>query len=194
MTIQHSIITDPNIHEPKGVATATSGKAYISDGAGSGTWQKVQLAMGACMKASSAAATTLVTTAYQVINNAILGGTITWAVNTNEGMTTSITDGYIQVPSTGIYHIGYVMSLVPSTATSIFRITLGVDSGAGIVSKETLVMSEIRTSSTADTYQMTLNCLPTLTADDKVYIMLLETSTGKEITIVSSNFVITKVT
>jgi len=39
MTIQHNIITDPDIHEPKGVASATSGKVYISNGSGSGTWE-----------------------------------------------------------------------------------------------------------------------------------------------------------
>jgi len=38
MTIQHNIITDPDIHEPKGVAAATSGKVYISNGSGSGAW------------------------------------------------------------------------------------------------------------------------------------------------------------
>lgn len=39
MTIQHNIITDPDIHEPKGVASATSGKVYISNGSGSGVWE-----------------------------------------------------------------------------------------------------------------------------------------------------------
>ena len=38
MTIQHNIITDPNIHEPKGAATAASGKVYKADGLGSGSW------------------------------------------------------------------------------------------------------------------------------------------------------------
>ena len=39
MTIQHNTITDPDIHEPKGVAYATSGKVYISNGSGSGAWE-----------------------------------------------------------------------------------------------------------------------------------------------------------
>lgn len=38
MAIQHNTITDPNIHEPKGVSTATDGQVYKADGAGSGTW------------------------------------------------------------------------------------------------------------------------------------------------------------
>jgi hypothetical protein len=40
-TVQHSAITDPNIHEPKGVAAATINKVYVSNGTGSGTWQKL---------------------------------------------------------------------------------------------------------------------------------------------------------
>ena len=38
MTIQHSAIADPNIHEPKGAATASSGKVYVANGTGSGSW------------------------------------------------------------------------------------------------------------------------------------------------------------
>lgn len=41
MATEHSTITDPDIHEPKGVAAATAGQAYIADGAASGTWTDV---------------------------------------------------------------------------------------------------------------------------------------------------------
>lgn len=41
MAIQHRDITDPNIHEPKGVATANQGTAYMADGLGSGIWRKL---------------------------------------------------------------------------------------------------------------------------------------------------------
>lgn len=38
MAVQHSTITDPDIHEPKGVASASQGQVYAADGAGSGDW------------------------------------------------------------------------------------------------------------------------------------------------------------
>ena len=38
MTIEHSVITDPNIHEPKDITTALTGQVYAADGAGSGSW------------------------------------------------------------------------------------------------------------------------------------------------------------
>lgn len=41
MTIQHNAISDPNIHEPKGIAASASNQAYIANGAGSGTWKKI---------------------------------------------------------------------------------------------------------------------------------------------------------
>lgn len=37
--VQHSALTDPNIHEPKGIAAATINKVYVSDGAGGGAWK-----------------------------------------------------------------------------------------------------------------------------------------------------------
>ena len=38
MSVQHDAITDPNIHEPKGAATASANTVYVADGAGSGAW------------------------------------------------------------------------------------------------------------------------------------------------------------
>lgn len=38
MTIQHAIVTDPNIHEPKGASTALVDTVYVADGLGSGNW------------------------------------------------------------------------------------------------------------------------------------------------------------
>jgi hypothetical protein len=36
--IQHAVLTDPQLHEPKGVSTAASGKVYRANGSGSGVW------------------------------------------------------------------------------------------------------------------------------------------------------------
>ena len=38
MTVEHVTITDPNLHEPKGVAAASADEVYVADGAGSGAW------------------------------------------------------------------------------------------------------------------------------------------------------------
>ena len=36
--VEHDAITDPKIHEPKGVAAAGAGEVYTADGAASGSW------------------------------------------------------------------------------------------------------------------------------------------------------------
>lgn len=41
MTISHKNIDDPEIHEPKGISTATTKSVYIADGAGSGSWEVI---------------------------------------------------------------------------------------------------------------------------------------------------------
>ena len=41
MPVEHVNITDPEIHEPKGVATASAADIYVADGAGSGTWRTI---------------------------------------------------------------------------------------------------------------------------------------------------------
>lgn len=39
--VQHSNLTDPNLHEPKGISTATADQVYISNGSASGNWRDV---------------------------------------------------------------------------------------------------------------------------------------------------------
>ena len=60
-TLQHADIPDGERHEPKGVASATSGQVYVADGAASGAWTtqaKVVLYEPSLSPASVAANTT----------------------------------------------------------------------------------------------------------------------------------------
>lgn len=41
--IQHSTITDPHIHEPKGASTAGNGTVYVATGTGTGSWSVLGL-------------------------------------------------------------------------------------------------------------------------------------------------------
>ena len=56
---EHSIITDPNIHEPKGVASASSGEVYVADGLGSGAWSSVFNLPHACIRTEESDAETI---------------------------------------------------------------------------------------------------------------------------------------
>lgn len=44
--VNHSTLTDPYLHEPKGVASAASGEVYIADGSASGAWTQLQRHVG----------------------------------------------------------------------------------------------------------------------------------------------------
>lgn len=43
MAIEHKDIPDAQLHEPKGAVSASSGEVYVSDGAGSGSWDFAQI-------------------------------------------------------------------------------------------------------------------------------------------------------
>lgn len=45
MTIQHKLIPEAQLHEPKGISTAAANKVYKSNGAASGSWEKISSAM-----------------------------------------------------------------------------------------------------------------------------------------------------
>jgi len=78
MTIQHNVITDPDIHEPKGVAAASSGQVYVANGSGSGTWKDKDKGLGAWTGFDSA------TPAYQhttTTSDTVLNNTITTGAN-----------------------------------------------------------------------------------------------------------------
>jgi len=44
--VNHSTLTDPFLHEPKGVAAASSGDVYVANGSGSGAWTAKQTLVG----------------------------------------------------------------------------------------------------------------------------------------------------
>ena len=86
---EHSAITDPNIHEPKGVATATSGTVYVANGAGSGSWSGVNSLLPSQTGHSGKTLTTNGSTRSWTSDNRVLargsvnvtGGTVSNGVN-----------------------------------------------------------------------------------------------------------------
>lgn len=104
MTIQHKLITDPDIHEPKGVAAAAANKVYVSDGAGSGDWAfqpsglygEIYIDAGVTAQALAAAS------AYAKLNP-----TGEWTQGTLKGLTTDAANGELVLAQTGIYVINF---------------------------------------------------------------------------------------
>lgn len=49
--VNHSSLTDPYIHEPKGAASAAAGRVYVANGSGSGTWTAKETLVGETLTA-----------------------------------------------------------------------------------------------------------------------------------------------
>lgn len=72
---EHNIITDPDIHEPKGITTASDGSAYIANGTGSGTWIRVPGANAIVVKQASDLSGVLDSTKTYIIDGTVSMGT-----------------------------------------------------------------------------------------------------------------------
>jgi hypothetical protein len=78
---EHSAITDPYLHEPKGVASTQQGKFYVADGAGSGTWKYLPTGWGSYT--DNAGVQSFGTTAAKLLVNklgASLETNLPWAI------------------------------------------------------------------------------------------------------------------
>jgi hypothetical protein len=77
--IAHSALTDPQLHEPKGISTALTGTVYRANGAGSGTWVPTQYVLSGVLADVSTASTLYFPTPFQgtvVRVTVTLGGSI----------------------------------------------------------------------------------------------------------------------
>lgn len=77
MSTQHSTLTGSDLHEPKGVATATANQLYVSNGSGSGVWTSIEVPLTTIIRDVSTAETVYVPTPY--------AGTITKVITVLEG-------------------------------------------------------------------------------------------------------------
>jgi hypothetical protein len=125
MTIQHSLITDPNIHEPKGISSATANRVYVSNGLGSGSWQfqPAGLYGEIYIDAGVAAQTLSAASAYAKLNP-----TGEWTAGQVKGLTTDATNGEIVLTQTGVYLVTFWVVLdtpaISATAKYNFRFAL----------------------------------------------------------------------
>jgi len=152
MTIQHNIITDPDIHEPKGVASATSGKVYISNGSGSGAWEYPPGKAHAeiYISGGTTAHTLAGSSAYTILNPSG-----EWTASGNEDiLTVTPASGLITLNQAGHYYISFWINFTTASIASgssyHFKYALdgSVSSREVAVSKPTNGVDKIVISST----------------------------------------------
>jgi len=152
MTIQHNVITDPDIHEPKGAASAVSGKVYISNGSGSGTWEYPPGKPHAEIYISGG------TTAHTLAGASaftILNPSGEWTASGNEDiLTVTPASGIITLNQAGHYYISFWINFTTASIASgssyHFKYALdgSVSSREVAVSKPTNGVDKIVISST----------------------------------------------
>lgn len=119
--IQHKDIPDAQLHEPKGIASATVGQTYVADGAGGGVW-KLEQAYGEMqvLQNSTALAVTAATDSTLYTTSDYIKITGIWSAGVVDGITYA--NDQLTVPVTGVYHLaGWA-----NTTSSASNVLVGV--------------------------------------------------------------------
>jgi len=81
MTVQHQNLTaDADLHEPKGAVSATSGQVYVSDGAGSGSFDDLTLPYDLGMAFSGVPGNSEIMLRLAIVREVTLGANFSGAV------------------------------------------------------------------------------------------------------------------
>lgn len=130
MTIQHNVITDPDLHEPKGVASATSGKVYIANGSGSGAWTYPPGKAHADMYISAGATnhTLAGASAYSLLNPST-----EWTQGDVSILTTTPSSGIITLNQAGTYYVDFWINFTTAAIASgsIYNFKYALDGSVG---------------------------------------------------------------
>jgi len=137
--IQHSAITDPNIHEPKGITTALNGQMYVADGGGSGDWKFTSgHAYGELFISNNSTAQALPAAS----GTAILNPAGAWQANGFQNVTLTPASGTITLPQAGEYQLNFwavfeTASISSGAAYNFFYAVNGTPSTRRVYAKKT---------------------------------------------------------
>jgi hypothetical protein len=184
--IQHSALTDPNIHEPKGITTALAGQVYVADGSNSGDWMfpaghaygEIYIAGGATSQTLSAGSAT-----------AILNPTDEWTANGSKNMTLTPANGTITVLAAGEYALSFWIAFntasIGSGAKYNFHYAVN-----GTPSTRKIITA--KNTSGVDTLNVSASGITALAANDivSIYVSGDGTSSGTAITPLEAGLVV----
>jgi len=129
---EHSTLTDPYLHEPKGVADAGAGLVYVSDGDGSGSWELPPFTLSGVIADVSTAATI-----YLPVPN---GGTVAKVIGVMSGAITVANSTITVRDSAGLSMGTMTIAFATTSAGTVVTLTpasnnlIGVD---GFITIET---------------------------------------------------------
>lgn len=180
--IQHAVLTDPQLHEPKGVSTAASGKVYRANGSGSGVWVfpsghaygEIYIAAGVTTQTLPAASAT-----------AKLNPTGEWTANGNANVTLSAANGTITVLEGGEYQLNFWIAFntasIASGAKYNFHYAVN-----GVPSPRKIITAKNTTG--VDTLNVSATGFANLAANDvvSIYVGGDDTSSSTAITVLEA--------
>lgn len=131
MTIQHSAIPDAQLHEPKGVVSATSGAIYVADGAGSGSWNptiinthgQMVITANAVAKAMTAAVDPTLNTNTDYVK--MTGAAFPWTNQYSHGVTFS-TDKMV-LTQAGYYIVSFWGAFLVAATNTFIGVKYAID-------------------------------------------------------------------
>ena len=182
--VQHSVLTDPNLHEPKGVSTALEGQVYRANGSGSGSWR---FPSGNAFGELYISGGTVAQTLPAASATAKLNPTGGWSANGNANVTLSGPNGTMTVPTAGEYLLHFWMSFSTASATagSVYNFHYAVN---GVPSTRKIIVAKV--SNGADKLHVGANGYVALSANDvlTMYVGGDGTTSGTDITPLEAGF------
>jgi len=124
MATEHSTLTGANLHEPKGVASATNGQIYLANGSGSGVWTDSNTIASASEYAMIYTAGG--TTASAAITTATLLNMFASDGSANVAVADSANDR-ITLTTAGLYFISFNISYTGSASNAVWQFHARLD-------------------------------------------------------------------
>ena len=187
MALEHATLTEAYLHEPKGISTATAGKVYVADGAGSGDWVLPSgSAYGELYITGGATSFTLAAaSAYSKLDPGSA-----WTANGSNNVTLNGPDAQITVGVAGVYKLDFWMNFTTAAlaASTQYSFKYAVN---GTTSTRSVAVQKFTNG--ADRLHVAASGFATLSANDvvSIYIAGDGTSSGTAITPVEAGLSVT---
>lgn len=130
--VSHNALTGTELHEPKGIATATLGDVYVANGSGSGTWSVPGGAVyGEMAITNNVTTVALVDSGYTKIDTGI------WTAGQVEGVTYNASN-YLEILTAGVYEISFWSSFTYSVNSTVVTFKFSTDDTVNSLSSRSL--------------------------------------------------------
>lgn len=172
--VEHVAISDPEIHEPKNISTATTNEVYVADGAGSGSWVSLNPYAGWRYSNIGTGTTFTTPTAYTLVNvTSTSSGTPKDFTNNGSGRLT-----YTGTPSRHL-HAVCDFSFKHSTGGGN-DVYFAVYKNGAILTQDSINVEMVQTADSAN-YQRAVIHFDDMAVTNDYYEVYTKTSTGNVI-------------